>query len=152
MQGSSLSKIQTIGIPRALLFHRYGPLWTTFFEELGFTVIVSDETTRAILDAGDAVSVDEACLASKVMMGHVDELADSVDAVFIPSFESVNVREGFCTKFQSLPDLVRNTFRNRRLSVLSLDIKDVTDGQKTRKAYIDLASKLGASPSQANKA
>jgi predicted nucleotide-binding protein (sugar kinase/HSP70/actin superfamily) len=33
-----------IGIPRALLFYHFYPLWKTFFENLGFQVILSPET------------------------------------------------------------------------------------------------------------
>lgn len=145
-------RVQTIGIPRALLFHRYGTLWQTFFEELGINVIVSEETTRAVLEAGDARSIDEACLASKVFMGHVAALLGKVDAVFIPSFASVNHRAGFCTKFQSLPDLVSSTFHDERLTVISLDLEDATDAKKTKAAFLDLAARLGASGAQAKKA
>lgn len=144
--------IRTIGIPRALLTHRYGTLWKTFFQELGFNVIMSDETTRAIVEAGDAASIDEACLASKVFMGHVHELLGKADAIFIPSFQSTNHRAGFCTKFQSLPDMVSNTFRDQGLPVISLDLEDVTDERKTKSAYLALAMDLGASPKRARKA
>ena len=144
--------IKTIGIPAGLLSYRYGTLWKTFFEKLGFEVVSGSPTNRTVLDAGEAASVDEACLASKVYMGHVAGLADAADAVFVPSFESIDVRRGFCTKFQSLPDLVRNTFRNAGIDVVSIDIKDVTDRRKTRSAYLDLAERLGASPRHARKA
>lgn len=144
--------VATIGIPRALLFHRYGTLWQTFFEELGFQVVVSEDTTRAIVEAGDAASIDEACLASKVYMGHARDLLDKADALFIPSFASVNHRAGFCTKFQSLPDLVSNTFKDEGVRVISLDLEDATDEKKTKAAYLDLASRLGANARTAKRA
>lgn len=144
--------VRTVGIPRALLFHKYGTLWRTFFEEVGLTVVVSGDTTRAVVEAGDALSIDEACLASKVFMGHVDALKDQVDAVFIPSFASVNHRAGFCTKFQSLPDLVSNTFRAEGVAVISLDLEDATDAKKMKAAYLDLASRLKVPGAQAKKA
>jgi predicted nucleotide-binding protein (sugar kinase/HSP70/actin superfamily) len=31
-----------LGIPRALMFYRYFPFWHTFFERLGWRVMVSD--------------------------------------------------------------------------------------------------------------
>lgn len=146
------SRLQTIGIPRALLFHRYGTLWQTFFEELGFTTVISDPTTRAVVEEGDARSIDEACLASKVFMGHVAALLGEADAVFIPSFASVNHRAGFCTKFQSLPDLVSSTFHDEGLAVLSLDLEDATDAKRTKAAFLDLAARLGVPGKQAKKA
>lgn len=149
---SSGHPLRRIGIPRALLYHRYGILWETFFQALGYEVILSGQTTRALMDAGDRASIDEACLASKAYMGHVADLVDRVDAIFIPSFASVNHRAGFCTKFQSLPDMVVNTFRDEKLDVISLSIDDVTDERKTKAAYIDMAVHLGAAPRDAKRA
>lgn len=48
---ADLDDIHVIGIPRALLQYRYGVLWQTFFETLGKTVVISDETDKAIVDA-----------------------------------------------------------------------------------------------------
>ncbi len=41
-----------VGIPRALFFYQYYPLWKTFLEELGAEIIVSGKTTKKILDDG----------------------------------------------------------------------------------------------------
>ena len=119
-----LADVRTVGIPRGLLQFRYGELWKTFFEELGRTVVLSDETDKAVVDAGCALSVDECCLASKAYMGHIANLADRCDAVFVPCYASANARAGFCTKFQSAPDLVRNTFRDAKLRDFGKVIKN----------------------------
>ena len=66
-QTTDWADVQVVGIPRALLFYRFGVLWTTFFESIGRTVVVSDPTDKAIADEGDRLSVDECCLASKVL-------------------------------------------------------------------------------------
>lgn len=148
--------IQTIGLPKSLLYYRYGVLWETFFEELGLTVQVSPDTDRAILEAGDAASIDECCLASKVYCGHVSALIDQVDALFVPAFASDNPRCGFCTKYQSLPDLVENTFHDELASagctVLSAYISNISKPKKVREAYVDLALSLGANPHEALRA
>lgn len=68
-QTTDWADVQVVGIPRALLFYRFGVLWTTFFESIGRTVVVSDPTDKAIADGGDRLSVDECCLASKVFIG-----------------------------------------------------------------------------------
>lgn len=139
-----------------MLYYRYGVMWKTFFKELGIDVLVSADTDRAVLEAGDAVSIDECCLASKVYMGHVAELIGKVDAIFIPAFGSGNVRGGFCTKYQSLPDMVRNTFRNSLTTtgtqILSIFIDDATKAKQVREEYLKLAADLGASPKNAHKA
>lgn len=96
-----------IGIPRSLLFYKYFPLWKTFFEELGASVVISGHTTKAILERGLKLCVDEACLPVKVAFGHVEVLRDRVDYIFIPRLVSVYPREYICPKFLGFPDMVR---------------------------------------------
>ena len=100
-QTTDWADVQVVGIPRALLFYRFGVLWTTFFESIGRTVVVSDPTDKAIADEGDRLSVDECCLASKVFVGHVESLVGRCDAVFVPCYPTSDHRSGFCTKFQA---------------------------------------------------
>ena len=129
-----------IGMPRALLHYRYGTLWTTFFEELGCEVVVSDPTDRSIVARGDALSNDECCLASKIYLGHVASLvdADRCDAVFVPSVANVGRRRGFCTKFQALPDLVANTFADKRIELVSCLVNEV-DERKGMKGALTIS-------------
>lgn len=68
-----------VGIPRALFYYKFYPFWTTFFNELGVETVVSEKTTKKILDDGVKSCVDEACLAIKVFYGHVLNLKDRVD-------------------------------------------------------------------------
>lgn len=143
-QKADLFDVHVIGIPRALLYYRYGTLWRTFFEQLGCTVILSPETDKAIVDAGIARSVDETCLASKVFMGHVESLIGRCDAIFVPCYASCDHHRGFCTKFQSVPDLVRNTFRSE-LRVISLLVENLSDAKAMKTAYVELALRLGKS-------
>lgn len=96
-----------VGLPQALLFWSYAPLWIAFLEGLGVEVLVSGETTRATLDAGVKLSVDEACLPVKVYYGHCAALADRVDALFVPRLVSVEPRAYICPKFMGLPDMLR---------------------------------------------
>ena len=77
-----------IGLPRALMTYRLGAKWRAFFEELGREVRVSEPSDRGVFERGQALSVDERCLASKPFLGHVDALAGEVDAVFVPSLSS----------------------------------------------------------------
>lgn len=147
-----LDGIRTIGLPRALMYYRYAELWTRFFEGMGFQVVVSDKTDRDIFEAGDAASVDEVCLASKVYMGHVASLIGRCDAVFIPCFDSCDVRAGFCTKYQSMPDMVAATFRDEGIRVLSLHLERANDRKRSKAAYIDLGRRLGVSPRIVSKA
>lgn len=101
-----------IGIPRALLYYKYYPFWKTFLEKLGYKVIISKETDKEILNEGVKVTMDESCLSIKVFLGHVLNLIDKVDLLFIPRIESVEKNHFVCTKFLGLPDIVRNTIEN----------------------------------------
>ena len=104
-----------IGIPRALLYHRYGILWTTFFENLGFEVLISPETTFDLMSDGLSKSVDECCLPLKLYLGHIQFLQDKCDYIFVPRNERLSANEEFCPRFWGLPDIVRSTFPDVQL-------------------------------------
>lgn len=97
----------TVGIPRALTYYEHGRLWRNFFTLLGCSVRVSPETNRRILDNGVKVCSSETCLPVKVMAGHVMELAQSCDTVFIPRYISTGIHAKCCPKLCGLPDMVR---------------------------------------------
>ncbi|MDO8511824.1 MAG: acyl-CoA dehydratase activase-related protein [bacterium] len=99
-----------IGIPRALLYHKYHFFWEEFLRSLGQEVVVSPETNREIIGRGVNLAVDESCLSVKIYLGHVDYLKDKVDFVFIPRVVSLYKKENLCVKFMALNDIVRNTF------------------------------------------
>jgi predicted nucleotide-binding protein (sugar kinase/HSP70/actin superfamily) len=96
-----------IGIPRTLSYYTFFPLWKTFFEELGFRVVVSRETNKEVLDQGVKETVNDACIPIKLFHGHVMDLKDRVDYLFIPRLVSADGRSTFCPKFLGLPDMVR---------------------------------------------
>jgi len=77
---------QTIGIPRGLMvFYQQFPYWSTFFKELGFNVMVSDETDNQTVKKALNMIVAETCFPVEVMHGHIYEmLEDKVDYIFTP--------------------------------------------------------------------
>lgn len=151
-KNDKLSAISIIGIPRGLLYYRYGVLWTTFFEVLGFEVVVSDPTDKAIAERGERLSVDECCLASKVYMGHVASLANRCDGVFVPCYASKDHRCSFCTKFQSAPDMVKNAFRETGVQVITCMVENVRKPKEVRRSFEDMALRLGATRKDADRA
>ena len=97
-----------VGIPRSLFYFYYFPLWKTFFEGLGATVVTSSWTNRQTVECGLLSAVDEACFPIKVCFGHVKELcSQELDFIFIPRLVSVEKRSYICPKFMGLPDMVR---------------------------------------------
>ena len=58
-----------VGIARGLYYYRYFPFWQAFFQGLGLKVVVSDPTTKQILDFGQATAVDGICLPLRYSLG-----------------------------------------------------------------------------------
>ena len=48
-----------VGIPRALLYYKFGAMWKTFFEELGAEVIISPDRERYNMIDGQSLGIDE---------------------------------------------------------------------------------------------
>lgn len=112
-----------VGLPRALLYHRYGPLWTAFLEGLGADVVVSRPTDVAVARRGDELAPDEACLPVKLYLGHAASLADEVDRVLAPRIVSVVKREENCQKYMGTYDLLANTLPGVPLMTYEVDMR-----------------------------
>ncbi|MBI4267846.1 MAG: hypothetical protein HY662_03570 [Chloroflexi bacterium] len=96
-----------LGIPRALLYYQYYPMWRTFFEELGAEVVVSPITNRNMLVAGTSRVVADTCLPVKLFFGHAISLADKCDLMLVPSIRSIKKKVYNCSKFLGLPDMTK---------------------------------------------
>lgn len=151
-QTPDLADVQSVGIPRALLYYRYGVLWEAFFKALGRNVVVSSPTDRAVLAAGEALSVDECCLASKLYFGHAAQLIGQCDALFVPGYANEGRLASYCTKFQALPDLVASTFADRGVRTASLFVDRIGEKTSARRAFQDFAQRFGARPKEAAEA
>nr|WP_277397827.1 acyl-CoA dehydratase activase-related protein [Natranaerofaba carboxydovora] len=93
-------------MPRGLFFHLFNDGWVTFFEELGFKVKVTGPSNKEVLNEGTKLALSETCLPVKFYYGHVLELADKVDYIFVPRLVSINKKEFLCPRFMGLPDTV----------------------------------------------
>ena len=140
-----------VGIPRALLYHRYGMLWSEFFDELGVKTVLSPQSNREILERGSAIAIDETCLSNKLYMGHVDALIGKCDAIFIPRYSNYGRREGFCSRFEGLYDQARNVFRDTPQRFLSCNV-DVLHHHSEAQAFEDLGKALGFSGRESRRA
>lgn len=98
---------KTVGVPQALLFYKYYPMWKAYFEAIGFDVVVSAPTNKAVVRAGTSLGENELCLPVKIFFGHVAALDGRVDLIFVPRVVSVDPREYTCPKFLGLPDMAR---------------------------------------------
>lgn len=107
----------TIGIPRGLMvFYQQFPFWRTFFEELGFQVIVSDETNNQTVKKSKNLIVAETCFPVEMMHGHVYDLMEKdVDYIFTPFMINAQAEEDNptnncnCPWVQSFPYMVKSS-------------------------------------------
>ena len=104
-----------IGLPKALLYYRYQILWKYFFECLGCEVKVSDDTTKETIENGKKYSIDESCLSSKIYLGHIYNLKNKCDYIFVPRIENYGKNEKVCVKFNAIYDIVKNIFPEEKI-------------------------------------
>ncbi len=75
-----------IGIPRVLNFYENYPFWAVFFKELGFSTILSPQSTRQIYELGiESIPSESECYPAKIVHGHISWLiAQGVKTIFYP--------------------------------------------------------------------
>ena len=140
-----------IGIPKALMYYTYYPLWKYFFEILRCETLVSRNTSKLILDNGVMNCVDDACLPVKLFHGHVVDLLGEVDIIFVPRLTSINPGEFICPKFIGLTEMIKSSIRGLP-DVLVLDYNAHKNIKNAYMAYIDTGKRLTGSSSVALKA
>ncbi|HLO60899.1 MAG TPA: acyl-CoA dehydratase activase [Bacteroidales bacterium] len=103
---------KTIGIPRALMiYYQQFPFWHTFFENLGYSVIVSRETDKKMVTRSLEAVTTEFCLPVELMHGHVIDLIEQgVDKVFLPFIVDARVKKGNPTTNCNCPWIQSHTF------------------------------------------
>lgn len=97
-----------IGIPRALLYYRYGVLWKNFFESLGCNVILSPETNKQIVELGVNNTIDESCLSYKIYVGHVLYLSKISDYILISRVCDYGKKDKVCTRLNGTYDDIKH--------------------------------------------
>ena len=77
----------TVGIPRVLNMYENYPFWATFFKKLGFSVVLSPQSTRKIYELGiDSIPSESECYPAKLAHGHIAWLLhQNVDFIFYPA-------------------------------------------------------------------
>lgn len=113
----------SIGIPRALMnYYQLFPFWKTFFSELGFNMIISDESDKKIITNSLETMVSETCLPVELVHGHVLNLVEkNVDYIFLPFVvnalgDDCNPTNNCnCPWVQSHPYLVKAAFTDQKI-------------------------------------
>lgn len=103
----------TVGIPRAMYFYDRFPFWCTYFQELGFNVVVSSPTDRRTAVAGAEMAIAQPCFPVQIAHGHVKELLQKeVDFILLPNTVNAEAAKSttpshLCPWNQTLPFVVR---------------------------------------------
>ena len=75
-----------IGIPRVLNMYEDFPFWAVFFRELGFSVLLSPQSTRQLYELGiESIPSESECYPAKLVHGHITWLIkQGVRDIFYP--------------------------------------------------------------------
>jgi len=107
-----------IGMPRSMFYYDRFPFWATYYQNLGFDVVVSPPTDGQIATIGDELAIAQPCFPVKVAHGHVDWLLKQpgLDYVLVPNvvnyetpddMVSTNNESHLCPWNQTLPFVLR---------------------------------------------
>ncbi|MFH0332938.1 acyl-CoA dehydratase activase-related protein [Clostridium perfringens] len=131
----------TIGLPMVLNMYENIPLWATFFKELGFKVILSDESNKKMYLKGQhTIPSDTVCYPAKLAHGHIENLiSKNIEHIFYPCM-SYNFDEGIsdncfnCPVVAYYPELLKTNVKglnsnNFMMEYLSLNNKKLLSKQ-----------------------
>ena len=75
-----------VGIPRVLNMYENFPFWATFFKKLGYSVVLSPESTHKLYEMGiESIPSESECYPAKLVHGHITWLIkQGVKFIFYP--------------------------------------------------------------------
>ncbi|WP_415298979.1 acyl-CoA dehydratase activase-related protein [Clostridium perfringens] len=131
----------TIGLPMVLNMYENIPIWATFFKELGFKVVLSDESNKKMYLKGQhTIPSDTVCYPAKLAHGHIENLiSKNIEHIFYPCM-SYNFDEGIsdncfnCPVVAYYPELLKTNVKeldsnNFMMEYLSLNNKKLLSKQ-----------------------
>ncbi|WP_195947688.1 2-hydroxyacyl-CoA dehydratase [Paraclostridium bifermentans] len=116
------AKRKVIGIPRVLNMYEDYPLWHTIFTNLGFSVVLSGESSKQIYEKGmDSIVSESVCYPAKIVHGHINDLIEKgVKTIFYPCIrhehkEFKNIDNHFnCPVVMSYSEVIKNNISEIR--------------------------------------
>jgi len=102
-----------VGIPRAMYFYDWFPFWRAYLTSLGLDVVLSDTTSKQVVNEGIDAVVAEPCFPLKVAHGHVRNLLEKqVDYIWQPNIidgetEFPQYNSMLCPWGQTMPFVMR---------------------------------------------
>lgn len=81
---------KTVGVPFALMIHKFFPMANAFFTSLGFNVVLTDPTSEETIRLSQQLAQSETCYPVKLIYGHMQQLIDQkVDYIFLPTIHTM---------------------------------------------------------------
>ena len=81
---------KTVGVPFALMIHKFFPMANAFFTSLGFNVVLTDPTSAETIRLAQQTAQGETCYPVKLIYGHMQQLIDQkVDYIFLPTIHTM---------------------------------------------------------------
>jgi len=142
---------KTVGISRAFLSHSLFPLFSNFFSEMGFKIILSDE-----IDPKGISRIESAyCLPAEISHGSFyNLLSKNLDYIFLPHITQLHVKNvptfsRLCVFVQGEPYYLKTTFRkeleNSTTTILSPILTMKNGYIQAQNTLIAMARQMGIS-------
>ncbi len=135
--GGGEAKRGVIGIPLALGVYELAPLWDALFQKLGFRVVFSGNSSKAIYEKGQyTIPSDTACYPAKLMHGHVEMLVEQgVDAIFYPCLtynmdEHAGTNHYNCPVVAYYPELLKSNVESLEGTKFLYPYLNINDGKE----------------------
>lgn len=129
------------------MFYRYFPFWKTFFEGLGWRVLVSDGVGKK----EKIIYFEDSCLPMKLLVTHSVQLRDRVDHLFIPRLVSLHRTFIMCPKFRGAPDVVRLAIE-KKISIIDETIDLRKGGYSLFQSFLKIGDRLKATQKESQEA
>ena len=150
--GKTDPTIKTVGIPRALFTYGMYPMFSTFFKELGYNVILSEKSSEKIVAKSQEYCSEETCYPVKMINGHIADLIEKkVDYIFFPDLytvehpDSASRKDHGCAYMQLAYKIVNEVMKlsSHGIELLSPTIAFNLGPEFMKSSFTRLGRKLG---------
>ncbi len=148
-----------VGIPRVLNMYENYPFWAVFFRELGFSVVLSPQSTRKIYELGiESIPSESECYPAKIAHGHVTWLIrKGIKFIFYPCIpyertESETAQNHYnCPIVTSYAENIKNNveeLKTENINFMNPFLAFTSEEILTKLLIVEFASKFGIKKSE----
>lgn len=141
-----------IGIPRMLLFHELFPMWSVFFNNIGYRIELSDQYSKQVYEEGLSKILVDTCFPIKAIYGAIENLKNrGIQKIFIPYIldmpdDDYKTKLALnCQYVQQIADFIR---ASTDADILTATIRMKEETSNIEDAFIEIGEQLGVSKSE----